>query len=274
MKRRSERVRLKRLSQAVGEAASDVNVYDVGKASIERSYAPNYAPKLLPVVVEKPMVEVPVVKPERHILLILLAYSLGITAISINGWYSYSRGATEIDKTIFLILGVILEWIAFYLPTQTSSLWKGRRYVAATLSGLLYVFLFVFAVTNSLGFASQNMHEVSTARAERITPAVSDAQRRLDTLTASRAVECVKRGDKCRQLEKDEQLALEQLREAREKVSATADPEISAAAKLIAWASLDRFHPSQDDFAMLRLLLLTLLPQLGGLVLMVASQRS
>src|SRR5262249_35480507 len=129
-------------------------------------------------------------------------------------------------------------------------------------------------LTNSLGFASLNLSETATVRAERITPAVSDAQRQLDTLSASRASECQKRGDRCRQLEKDEQAAMERLRQARENVSANADPQITAAAKLIAWVTLGRFHPSADDFAMLRLLLLTLLPQLGGLVLMLASSRS
>lgn len=53
------------------------------------------------------------------------------------------------------------------------------------------------------------------------------------------------------------------LREARDSVSLYSDPQITYAGKLITWVSLDRFNPSEDDFAMLRLLLLTLLPQLG-----------
>jgi hypothetical protein len=104
-----------------------------------------------------------------------------------------------------------------------------------------------------------------------MTPAVSDAQRRLETLSTSRKDECLKRGDKCRQRERDEQQAMESLTNARKEVATTSDPQIASAAKLVAWASFGRFHPSSDDFAMLRLLLLTLLPQLGGLVLMVAK---
>jgi hypothetical protein len=50
----------------------------------------------------------------------------------------------------------------------------------------------------------------------------------------------------------------------------TADPQVISAAKLVSWVSLDRLRPSLDDFAMLRLLVLTLLPQLGGLVLMLS----
>lgn len=105
----------------------------------------------------------------RNIPLVILAYSLGIVGIGINGWFSYSRGSTEVDRAIFLGLGFILEAIMFYLPTQTSNLWKGKRYGSFLLSCFVCVSLFVFAVTNSLGFASVNLQEVSTARAERIT---------------------------------------------------------------------------------------------------------
>lgn len=76
----------------------------------------------------------------------------------------------------------------------------------------------------------------------------------------------------CGPVDKEVLLAFEALREAREKVSETSDPQAASGAKLVAWVSADRFHPSADDFAMLRLLILTILPQLGGLVLMVARR--
>jgi hypothetical protein len=47
----------------------------------------------------------------------------------------------------------------------------------------------------------------------------------------------------------------------------TLDPKTEAA---VAWVSGGHLHPTGDDFAMLLLILLALLPQLGGLLLMVA----
>jgi hypothetical protein len=230
---------------------------------------------LVPITESKPIprASVPTQTVRSNIPLIILAYCWGLAGLGLNAWFSFGQGSNEANRVIFLSIGFITEASMFFLLAHASTLWVQRLWGRFVTACLLWPLLFVFALTNSLGFASLNLTEASTARAERITPAVADAQRRLDTLTASRSAECLKRGDKCRQLEKEEQSAIEALRDAREKVSATADPQIASAAKLIAWASLDRFHPSADDFAMLRLLLLTLLPQLGGLVLMVASSR-
>jgi len=47
-----------------------------------------------------------------------------------------------------------------------------------------------------------------------------------------------------------------------------ADPQATEASKLIKW--LTNYKPTADDFSMFRLALLRLLPQIGGLVLMVA----
>ena len=53
-------------------------------------------------------------------------------------------------------------------------------------------------------------------------------------------------------------------------VGQTADPQTNAAVKLVAWISQGMLRPSSDDFAMLRLVLLALLPQIGGILLMVS----
>jgi hypothetical protein len=54
------------------------------------------------------------------------------------------------------------------------------------------------------------------------------------------------------------------------KVSGAADPQTTAATKLVRWVSRGSVRPSAGDFELLRLFLMTVLPQLGGLVLMVA----
>ncbi|SRR6266404_1797667 len=217
--------------------------------------------------------EVPrIVLPRSNLRLVILAYGLGTVGLGINAWFAWNRGTDLIDKGLLSFLGFTTEAMAFYLPDQATRLWMQRRLVGFCFASILCVILFVSALINGLGFASLNLTEASTVRSERITPAVADAQRKLDTLSASRRDECQKRGDRCRQLEKEEQLALESLRDTRDKVTASSDPQIASAAKLVAWVSFGRYHPSADDFAMLRLFLLTLLPQLGGLVLMVASR--
>lgn len=55
-------------------------------------------------------------------------------------------------------------------------------------------------------------------------------------------------------------------------VEQLSDPQSDAATRLAAWVSLGAVRPSSEDFAMLRLILLVLLPQMGGLVIMVGRQ--
>ena len=64
----------------------------------------------------------------------------------------------------------------------------------------------------------------------------------------------------------ERQTALDQAMAA---VAATADPQTVAAMHLVAWLSAGHLAPSESDLAMVRLLLLALLPQIGGILLMV-----
>ena len=56
---------------------------------------------------------------------------------------------------------------------------------------------------------------------------------------------------------------------AMQSVERNADPQTDAAIRLVAWLSHGALQPSGNDFAMLRLVLLALLPQIGGILLMV-----
>lgn len=230
--------------------------------------------KLAPMLTteEHPATRVPKQPAKSSIPLIVLACCWGGVGLGINAWFAWNRGSTLPDKILLSSLGFIAEAVMFFLLSQAKALWLQRQRGSFIVACAVWPVLFVFALTNSLGFASLNLSEAATEKAERITPAISDAQRRLDALSASRTSECLKRGDKCRQLEKEEQSVMEALAKAREAVSAASDPQTASAAKLVAWITQDCFHPTADDFAMLRLLLLTLLPQLGGLVLMVAKR--
>jgi predicted secreted protein len=52
-------------------------------------------------------------------------------------------------------------------------------------------------------------------------------------------------------------------------VKQTADPQTDAAMRVVAWVSRGVLQPTSNDFAMLRLVLLALLPQIGGILLMI-----
>ena len=52
-----------------------------------------------------------------------------------------------------------------------------------------------------------------------------------------------------------------------------ADPQTDAAIRIAAWLSCGTLKPTADDFAMLRLVLLALLPQIGGILLMIGRPR-
>jgi hypothetical protein len=52
-------------------------------------------------------------------------------------------------------------------------------------------------------------------------------------------------------------------------VGQAADPQTDAAIKLVAWISRGMMRPAPEDFAMVRLILLALLPQIGGMLLLI-----
>jgi hypothetical protein len=55
-------------------------------------------------------------------------------------------------------------------------------------------------------------------------------------------------------------------------VEHAADPQSEAAIKLVAWISRSMMRPTPEDFAMLRLVLLALLPQIGGMLLLIGRR--
>ncbi len=57
------------------------------------------------------------------------------------------------------------------------------------------------------------------------------------------------------------------------KLVAQAEPESTDFARLVTWVSRGAVQPGADDFSMLWLLFKTFLPQVGGIVLMLAQFR-
>jgi hypothetical protein len=219
-------------------------------------------------------------------LLAVAAVALFGTGIAINGWFAKSLGATDIAGWLFLVVGCVADCACFLLPERAARLWRQRERGAALCAWGLWIVVFAFALLASAGFASLNIADVSAARANVETTEIRDlrheleiADKTLDDLRKSIEKECLKRGPKCDDLEQqrktatnDRQIANDKLAFARDGLRANADPQIQSFAKLAVWATGGIVRLSVDDVAMLRLALMTLLPQLAGLMLMVARR--
>jgi hypothetical protein len=145
------------------------------------------------------------------------------------------------------------------------------------LAWALFAFISVFALTNSLRMASVIAADQATARADRQTEGVRTADYAANMARSKRdeacgrglgkTVACKVRQAEVTKLEANQTTATA-------KVGAQARPESTDFARLVTWVSRGAVQPGADDFAMLWLLFRTFLPQVGGLVLMLAQRRA
>jgi hypothetical protein len=213
----------------------------------------------------------PSYRPVASVLLVAAAFALAGVGITTNGWFARSLGSSDIAGWLFLAIGVAADLVALVMPSCAAALWHNRQRATSLAGWAVWAMTFVFAVTAGIGFASVNITDVAAARAARVTPAVTAAQSALSDAMSARDRECVNGvGKFCREREAAVAGRRQILDTAMASVSQTADPQTDAAIKLVAWATHDVLRPSRDDFAMLRLVLLALLPQIGGILLMVS----
>ncbi|WP_257170013.1 hypothetical protein [Bradyrhizobium sp. SRS-191] len=222
---------------------------------------------LAPAKVEGPRLTV------SSVLLQLAALAMAAVGMAMNGWFAHSLGSNSTAGWMFLAIGVTADLVALVMPTCAARLWHARHRASALAGWIVWLMTFVFALTAGIGFASTNISDVTLARASRVTPAVQAAQTALGDAMAARDRECKGGvGKFCREREAAVAERRQALDAAMAAVSKTADPQTEAAIKLVAWITQGRLTPSADDFAMLRLILLALLPQLGGILLMVGRR--
>jgi hypothetical protein len=204
--------------------------------------------------------------------IILMAAALALAAVGVtqNGWYAHSLGATETAGWLFLAVGVASDMVALVMPSVAAIAWQARHQATALAGWLVWILTLAFALSGGIGFASVNVSDTMTVRASRTTPAVKAAQTALDDAMASRDREC--KGGVGRYCGEREQAVVDRrqaLDAAMQTVAQAADPQAVAAAKLVSWVTAGAISPSENDFTMLRLMLLCLLPQLAGVLLMV-----
>ena len=202
------------------------------------------------------------------------ALALAGVGITMNGWFARTLGSTDLAGWLFQAIGVASDLVALAVPPTAIQLWQARRRATAIIAWLVWFASFLFAVMSGIGFASVNIADVTLTRASRVTPAVAIAQYALRDAVASRNRECAGGvGRFCREREQtvtDRQRALDSALSA---VEHTADPQSDAAVKVLSWLTAGTVKPGTDGFAMLRLMLLALLPQIGGILLMIGRAR-
>jgi hypothetical protein len=215
-------------------------------------------------------------KPARSpasIALAVAAFGLAGVGITMNGWFARSLGSSDIAGWLFLAVGVAADLVALAIPSCAASQWHARQRGTAMAAWAIWLMTFAFAVNAGIGFASVNISDVTMARASRVTPAVTAAQTALADVTAARDRECKGGvGKFCREREAAVTERRQALDAAMLTVEHSADPQTEAASRIVAWLSFGTMKPSGDDFAMLRLILLALLPQIGGVLLMIGRR--
>ena len=198
------------------------------------------------------------------------ALALAVVGMTMNGWFARSLGSSDIAGWLFLAVGVVADLIAFVVPSCAARLWQARQRGISLAGWIVWVMTFVFAVTAGIGFASTNIADVTLARASRSTPAIQTAQAALADAMTARDRECKGGvGKFCREREAAVNERRQAVDSAMQSVGQVADPQTDAAVRIVAWASHGALNPTGNDFAMLRLILLALLPQIGGILLMV-----
>jgi hypothetical protein len=198
------------------------------------------------------------------------AFGLAGVGITMNGWFARSLGSSDIAGWLFLAAGVGADLVALAIPSCAAQLWQARQRATALVGWIVWAMTFAFAVTAGIGFASVNITDVTLARSSRITPAIQTAQAALADAMSARDRECKGGvGRFCREREEAVTTRRGALDTATHAVEQTADPQTEAASRIVAWVSMGALKPTGDDFAMLRLVLLALLPQVGGILLMV-----
>ena len=217
-------------------------------------------------------------RPRHYLAPVLLttaALALSAVGIAINGWFARSLGSSDLAGWLFLAVGVAADLAALVLPSTAAGLWHIGQRATALVGWVIWLVTFVFAVTAGIGFASTNISDVTLMRASRVTPAVTSAQAMLADAMAARDRECKGGvGKFCREREALVAERRQLFDSAMTSVGQAADPQTDAAIKLVAWISGGMMRPAPEDFAMLRLILLALLPQIGGMLLLIRRRGS
>jgi len=199
-----------------------------------------------------------------------VSVALAGVGLSMNAVYAHSMGSTDVSGWLFLALGVAADSAALVLPTVAAS---APDRAQRLIGWMAFCAVFAFAILASVGFASTSISDVTMARNGRVTPAVTAAQAALGDAQGARDRECKSgTGKFCREREAAVASARLALEGAMASVARSADPQSAALVRIVSWTTRGTIALSESDVSVIRLILFALLPQIGGILLMVSRR--
>ena len=153
---------------------------------------------------------------------------IAFTSMRANSWFGHSLTPDPTAGEVYSHLSVAAEVIACLIPTATRFYWQDGDWWTALRGWALMAVALTVVFVAAGGVAVTNLTAGTEARAERDTQALRDLRVQIASLEKSIASECVKRGDRCRDLEAQRARASDRLAAERAAVTQDADPQAAA----------------------------------------------
>jgi hypothetical protein len=153
---------------------------------------------------------------------------IAYTSMRGNSWFGHSLTPDPAAGEIYSNLSVAAEVLACLIPTGIRFYWTSGEPGSAMRGWTLMAVALVVVFFAAGGFAVTNISLGIEARAERETPAMRDLRTQIAGLDKSIASECSKRGDRCRDFERQRAEANAKLGIERASLKADADPQAAA----------------------------------------------
>lgn len=206
-----------------------------------------------------------------------LALAIAYFGLQINSWYGASLGRDAQAAALLAGLAITGDAVALLLPT-VAQLVQSR--LEKFFAWAVWLLTLTIAVMAAVGFAATNISDTSAGRAK-VANELASLTAQVNRLEAERARINVKpaavqglrnyRAEVARANEIEAQLTAARARLAALPAVTTADPQADMAASLLRWVSGGFIQASAGDIGMVRIIGMTLLPQISGLLLMLAA---
>ena len=261
--------------------------YKISRATVRRRLARGWVPTPSAPTKNTPLSPIPLPGSGRTLGIVVLAgiaVAIGALALAINGQTGWRFGTTTPASVTFAWLALGGDLLVLVLPAAAVALWHARRPVLAASAWTTWTVAAALAALASLGFVELYTSDTAAVRQAIIATSSSLGKQHEDGIAAAqlaataaakaREAECAIRGQRCRDREGDERVALDALKKAIADPVPTvasisvADPQVAAALRLATWLGL---KPTADDILNLRLALMAILPNVAGLLIAFAT---
>jgi len=153
---------------------------------------------------------------------------IAYTSLRANAWFGHSLTPDPVAGEVYSNLSVAAEIIACLIPTGIRFYWQNGEAWTAVRGWALMAVALVVVFFAAGGFAVTNINSGIETRAERESPAMRDLRTQIAGLDKSITSECSRRGDRCRDLERQRAEANAKLTIERASLKADADPQAAA----------------------------------------------